>query len=1060
MKKKLLWILTLAALLAGQQAFATVQTGIRIQGFAKTISGTTYYAGAIESMWGGEQIPTQQGSSHTFNNATIAGITLNGTLNFQESTSVTDVVTGSSFTVTISKSDLWFYGATVQTKSGSNVSGCSTSVSSDKHTLTVTIPSGKTFGAIIADYVANPPMTSSNTTVTVPTGDYWVSNSDHKPKPEPTVVYGQTTLVKDTDYTLSWSNNSSAGTGTVTVTGKGNYTGSVSAHFNIRWARYYVHFDKNHDNATGSMSDQQFTYNTAQNLTDNAFSLGSYPFAGWSTTPNGAVTYTDGQSVSNLTAVDGETVTLYAQWTPPYTFNSTTGELTLNWGEFNKDNKWGSDVTPSAVTSVIATDEVSFTGDCYNLFYGFEHCTSMNLSNVNTDGLTNIRCMFWGCSSLTTLDLSSWNTAAVTEMISAFRGCTGLTSLNLTGWNTTSVTTMEYMFYECHNLATIGGISEWVTESVTNMYAMFYQGYHLQSLDLSGWNTAKVTNMDGMFYGCSSLQSLDLSGWGTAKVTNMNYMFYSCTKLATINVGEGWSTSDIYSSDDMFTGCTSLVGGRGTTYDENHTDAEYARIDRGPSSDQPGYLTGNNYFVESITVTPNEIYPTVGATYSIVFTVLPADATNPAVTFSTDDETVATVDANGTVTAVSAGTATITIAATDGSGVTGTLTVNVTNIDVEEITAQDITISAGQTATINYQVLPEQATNKAVTFTSANTSIATVDANGVVTGVGGGETTITIASVSNPDVTADVSVTVTEISGDHYQLFEGNIVEGDYLIVYNLKGKLYSMNNVISNHAFQYEVVNAIDNVITTDNADIVWHIAPNSDGNWTIYNAAIGKYAGGLAQSGAQLYDETDYCATWTVGSSYSFQNCDDRFLGFCTRGTTIIGFDVRDLYTNLLLYKKVEAPTETYTFDMTASATLLGETKYVATFYQSTYDYQLPAGALAYTASLDGGKVVFHRIGEDSDIIPANTAVIIVADASAITEGKITLTKLDSSSGVTAHTGNILQGRNTPVTVSNGQIDGKTVYVLGLDSNGTLGFYPYSSYYIPAGKAYYVVQ
>ena len=38
--------------------------------------------------------------------------------------------------------------------------------------------------------------------------------------------------------------------------------------------------------------------------------------------------------------------------------------------------------------------------------------------------------------------------------------------------------------------------------------------------------------------------------------------------------------------------------------------------------------------VESITVTPDEIYPTVGATYSIVFTVLPADATNPAVTFT------------------------------------------------------------------------------------------------------------------------------------------------------------------------------------------------------------------------------------------------------------------------------------------------------------------------------------------------------------------------------------------------------------------------------------------
>ena len=42
----------------------------------------------------------------------------------------------------------------------------------------------------------------------------------------------------------------------------------------------------------------------------------------------------------------------------------------------------------------------------------------------------------------------------------------------------------------------------------------------------------------------------------------------------------------------MFWGCLSLVGGAGTTYDENHTDVEYARIDKG--SDNPGYLTYKN----------------------------------------------------------------------------------------------------------------------------------------------------------------------------------------------------------------------------------------------------------------------------------------------------------------------------------------------------------------------------------------------------------------------------------------------------------------------------------
>ena len=167
--------------------------------------------------------------------------------------------------------------------------------------------------------------------------------------------------------------------------------------------------------------------------------------------------------------------------------------------------------------------------------------------------------------------------------------------------------------------------------------------------------------------------------------------------------------------------------------------------------------------VESITVNPTEIEMNVGATYSIVFTVLPEDATNTAVTFSSADESVATVNENGVVTGVAAGTTTITIAATDGSGVTGTLTVTVTNIDVEEINvvAYDITIITGETATIEYTVLPANATDLSVTFTSANTAIATVDAEGVVTGVSVGTTTITITSVSNPDITAEINVTVT-----------------------------------------------------------------------------------------------------------------------------------------------------------------------------------------------------------------------------------------------------------------------------------------------------------
>ena len=140
--------------------------------------------------------------------------------------------------------------------------------------------------------------------------------------------------------------------------------------------------------------------------------------------------------------------------------------------------------------------------------------------------------------------------------------------------------------------------------------------------------------------------------------------------------------------------------------------------------------------------------------------------------------------------------------------------------------------------------------------------------------------------------------------------------------------------------------------------------------------------------------------------------------------------------------------SPEYNYSLPVT-SATVLGESKFVTTFYHGTLHYLLPAGALAYTAGKDVDKVVFYRIGPNSNVIPADTAVIIVADSS----GDITLTRL-SSTTVTAKAGNILHGSDTDYTVPSG-----TAYVLGV-VGGTLGFYPITGNTVPAGKAYYVVN
>ena len=99
-----------------------------------------------------------------------------------------------------------------------------------------------------------------------------------------------------------------------------------------------------------------------------------------------------------------------------------------------------------------------------------------------------------------------------------------------------------------------------------------------------------LTSTNGWFSGFKSLTELDLSILATSSVTDMKSMFNGCSNLTTIWVGEGWSTAGVTNSTskNMFLGCTNLVGGNGTTYNENNVNRLYARVDK---KNRPGYFT-------------------------------------------------------------------------------------------------------------------------------------------------------------------------------------------------------------------------------------------------------------------------------------------------------------------------------------------------------------------------------------------------------------------------------------------------------------------------------------
>ena len=910
MKKIFLFLATV--LLVGFTAQAMLTAPVSFQGQKRTVNNTSYCSWQFHSVWGEASLPTRQGTSYTFSNTNLGwspvDVTVNGTLNFQESTTLTDVVASGTFTVTFYSSSIWFYSAKVKSGSGTVITGCDITVSYDRHTVIINIPSGGTFGQIVLDYVPNEPLSDSNTVIGGIDDSYTYKGSAIEPVP--TVTYYGATLTAGTDYTVSYSGSNSVGTATVTVTGTGNYYGTVTKNYyihNITLSDFrrldfftyeiatmtdldnlallvnvaanscigvtfkqtadiaysttglsntgenfttiggYFNGDKSFsgtydgqghtisgirlnkpstnqnanknqaffgrtvdatimdvtltdariagyrivggivgycenstvqnclvlnsaitcgDTYVGALigrnqSSNKFTanyyhnctvngtagatgvgvggngvgisyssdcdgarsvhaltlpdgvtatgesvtidgvtyyasnttvtlayntnagYNTIYSVNGNAitgstftmpaadatvtvtttvvnysitydlaggalpagqsnptsynvetptFTLinpirDGYTFAGWTgsngTTPQSTVTIPSGSTgnrsytakwtpisytityklvggvlpygQSNPTTYNIETGTFTlinpgrngyrfdgwtgsngttpqttvtiptgstgdlnytANWTERYTYDSTTGALTLNWGEYNKDDKWDDEVTASAVKSVTATSAVSFTGDCSRLFYYFNNCKSMDLNNVNTSEMMNAVGMFSRCSKLTSLDLSGWNTANVVDMCNMFSYCSDLISLDLSGWNTANVTDMSWMFEACRGLTSLD-LSGWNTANVVSMYRMFEKCSNMTTLDVSGWNTGNVTDMSYMFWDCTGLDSLNLSGWNTGNVTNMNRIFQNCSGLTSLDVS-GWNTGNVTSMGYMFYDCSGL----------------------------------------------------------------------------------------------------------------------------------------------------------------------------------------------------------------------------------------------------------------------------------------------------------------------------------------------------------------------------------------------------------------------------------------------------------------------------------------------------------------------
>lgn len=155
----------------------------------------------------------------------------------------------------------------------------------------------------------------------------------------------------------------------------------------------------------------------------------------------------------------------------------------------------------------------------------------------------------------------------------------------------------------------------------------------------------------------------------------------------------------------------------------------------------------------------------IGKTITLAIEVLPENSTDKSVTWSSSDETIASVDSvTGAVTGISKGTATITVTANDNGGMVGTATVEVTQpVESITITPANQSIYKGETIKLTANAVPSIAENKDVTWSTMDTKVATVNAStGVVTGIGKGTATITATAKDGSEVVGSTKVTVKQ----------------------------------------------------------------------------------------------------------------------------------------------------------------------------------------------------------------------------------------------------------------------------------------------------------